>query len=455
MELAYNNQSSLTLSQRLATYLQQASLPDIDEPARKRAKELIAYHVSQAFRSLHEKLPDAHSALTAARLLSGNCGQSTLIGQSDKVTMVDAVLANCALMRSGGLDDVILPVGIHPALMALPVGFAVGEHQKSSGAELLTAIVLGYEIMGKFGTFTWTEASPRRPTMPYGPFGGIAVAGRLLRLTVEQFTRAIAYAAHTAMGLAENDRGQPTHHYGLICRNSLTGAYLAAGASYGSDTVLEGRFGFLEAFCPNTRVDVEELMSRLGHDYVIVESLEKRYPCTALNQVPIEAMRSMVDAKLFTADDVASITVSVPVERQNITVLHATGPFDNAQTPTSSAAFQMAMLVVDGEQRPERYADFNNPQIMAVVQKTSFVFVSGRPLRYAKVEVMTKDGRHYQREGTHFAFPTQDAFTIINRYAAGFLPESQIRKFVAMLADLENVQDVSELLVCLTPKKRS
>jgi 2-methylcitrate dehydratase PrpD len=452
MQQVYNNQSNLTLSERLATYLHKARFQDIDEPARKRAKGLIAYHVSLAFLALHETLSEAETALATARLLSGGCGGSTLIGQSDKVTLVDAVLANCTLMRAADLEDVILPVGIHPALMTLPVGLAVGEHQKSSGVELITAIVLGYEIMGKFGSFTWTETSPRRPTMPYGPFGGIAVAGRLLHLTTEQFTRAMAYAAHTAMGLAENDRGQPTHHYGLICRNSLTGAYLATQPVYGSRTVLEGRFGLLEAFCPTTRLDVEKLMSSLGHDYVILEALEKRYPGTALNQVPIEAMRKMVNARLFTRDDIASISVTVPVERQNIAALHSTGPFDNAQTAASSAAFQMAMLVVDGELRPERYADFDDPQILAVVRKTSFVFVPDRPLRYAKVEVLTIDGRLHQSEGTQFAFAPEDAFTIVKKYAADLLPERQIRQFVDMLSDLEALRDISPLLACLRPQ---
>jgi 2-methylcitrate dehydratase PrpD len=451
MERVYNNQSRLTLSQRLACYLHDARFEDIDAVTRKRAKEVIAYHVSLAFRALHEGLVEGHQALAAARLLSGGCGRSTLIGQSDKVTQVDAVLANCSLMRAGGLDDVILPVGIHAGLMTLPPAFAVGELQTSTGAELVTAIVLGYEIMGKFGSFTWTEETPRRPTMPYGPFGGIAVCGRLLRLTGEQFAHALGYAAHTAMGLAESDTGQVTHHYGLICRNSLTGACLAALGGVASPTVLEGRFGFLEAFCPNTSIDVEKLMASFGQDHVIVESVEKRYPGTALNLVPIEAMRDMVAAKLFTADDIVSVRVSVPIERQKIAVLHSTGPFDNTQAPTSAAAFQMAMLVVDGELKLARYADFNNPEIMAVVRKTSFEFVAGRPLRYAKVEVLTKDGSRHVRESTHFTFRPQDAYTIIERYAARFLPACQIRRFVDLLGDLEKVSDVSQLTACLAP----
>jgi len=441
--------SAPTLSQRLANYLHDARFEDIDAAARKRTKETIAYHVSLAFRALHDGLSEGRQAIAAARLLSNGCGNSTVIGQSDKVTQVDAALANCGLMRCAGLDDVIFPAGIHPGLMVLPTGFAVGEAQRSSGAELMTAIVLGYEILGKFGSFSWTENTPRRPTMPYGPFGGIAVCGRLLRLTSEQFSHALGYAAYTAMGLAENDT--PAHHYGLICRNGLTGAYLAAHGGACGPTTLEGRYGFLEAFCPNVRIDVEKLMASFGHDYMIVEALEKRYPGSALNQVSIEAMRDMVMRKLFTADDVVSIRVSVPVERQKIDILHSTGPFEDSVRSTQSAAFQMAMLVVDGELNFARYADFNNPQIMAVVRKTSFEFVAGRPLRYAKIEVFTKDGTRHMREGTHFAFPPQDPYTIIERYAARLLPGSQIRRFVDLLGNLEQVSDISQLTACLVP----
>src|SRR5437016_7452332 len=109
MDRVYNNRTNLTLSQRLATYQHATRLEDIDPAARQRAKEIIAYHVSIAFRSLYERLPEAGQIVAAAKILSDSGGRSTLIGHRDKVTLVDAALANCTMMRATGLDDVILP----------------------------------------------------------------------------------------------------------------------------------------------------------------------------------------------------------------------------------------------------------------------------------------------------------------------------------------------------------
>jgi 2-methylcitrate dehydratase PrpD len=451
MGLVTNLPPDRTLSQLLASYLCHARIEDLDQTVRRRAKEVIAYHISIAFRTLHERLAEGEQVLAAARLFSDGCGGATLIGQSDKVTMADAAMANCTLMRATGLDDVIFPVGVHAGLMTLPIALAIGEHEKSSGAELLISIVLGYEIMGKFGSWTWSEEYPRRPYMAYGPFGGIAVAGRLLRLDPERMAVALAFAAHTAMGLAESDRGQVTHHYALVCRNSLTGAYLAAGGAYGSMTVLEGRFGFLDIFSPNARIDASKMMASFGRDHVIVEALEKRYPGTAANQVPIEAMRDMVTKGLVKADNIDSIIVSVPIERKNIAVINSIGPFDDSHTTPSSFAFQMAMLIIDGDLHFHRYAEIDNPEIMAVVRRIRVEFVEGRPIRYAKVEVVTKNGKVHMREGTHFAFPAQDPFTIIAKYAAPFLPKDRIQRFVDLLDRLETLPDVSEMIACLAP----
>lgn len=440
-----------TLTQRLAQYICDERFDRIDPAAVKRTGQILAYHIGLACRAVRDEHPEAGKAVALALDLSEGGGHATLIGQSRKASLVDAVFANCSMMRAMGLDDVIFPSGIHAGLMTLPVALGIGERTHASGADLITAVVTGYEIMGKFGQFTWGLDPPRRPTQPFGSFGSIATAGKLLGLDHEQTVVALAYAAHTAMGLAEHDSGPVSHWYSLICRHAVTSAYSARAGAWGSPTVIEGRYGFADTFLGSGPVDGDAIADSLGRDYAVMESCEKRYPGTALNQIPIELMRSMVVDQGLRARDVSRIRITFPKERRRFSAGHELGPFANPGLAASSFAFQCAMLLLDGEQDPSRYDDFADPEIRRAIAAMSVDFVPDKPIRYTRIEVETRSGARLVREGDEFRFAPDQTRIVLERDAAGVLPDARIERLIELLDDLENVADVADLTDCLSP----
>jgi 2-methylcitrate dehydratase PrpD len=353
-------------------------------------------------------------------------------------------------MRALGHDDVIFPAGIHPGLMAFPVALAVGERERISGRAFLTAIVVAYEIMGKFGLWTWSLETPRRAVMLFGPFGAVAVASRALGLSAERTAAALAYAAHTAMGLAEGD-GMVTHWYALVCRNGLTGTYMAKAGGWGSPTVMEGRYGFLEAFVGEAdSVDPDALIASYGHDYAITRACEKRYPGTALNQLPIELTRALVKEHRLAARDVAAVRLYLPRERENIRSAQFKGPFLTRNHASSTVTFHIAIVMLDGgETRLSRFDELNNPEILALVDRIEIEFVAGKPIRYAQVEIRRRDGSVLSGAGEEFYFEPEPAETILEREAVGILPRSKLTRFLELHAQLENLDDVSPMIKCL------
>ncbi|WP_395646305.1 MmgE/PrpD family protein [Terricaulis sp.] len=440
--------ASATLSQRMADYICSERLVNIDDAARAKVKHVIAYHAALAFRALAAKDPEAKRAIDVAKALSEGGGSYALIGSGDKLTLLDAAFANCQLMRSFGLDDVIFETGVHPGLVTLPVAFALAQRQRTSGAELITAIVVGYEMLGKFARWSWSLESPRRATMPFGPFGSVATASRMLGFDRDRTAVALAYAAHSAMGLAENDMGPISHFYGLVCRNGLTGALLSEAGAWGSPTVLEGRFGFIEAFLGEAALDQNAMLASLGHNHAIMQSCEKRYPGTGLNQVPIELMRAIVHEEGVRAHRVERIDIDLPKERENFAAGHATGPFQPAIAP-SSAAYQCAMMLLDGDLDFSRYAQTDNRDILDVIDRTHFHFVDGKPIRYARIVLQCKDGRRIERSGDSFFFEPETPRTLIERHGAQILPDAQINRFLDLLENLEDVEDASTLVESL------
>lgn len=439
-----------TLSERMAAYIHGEHLENIDAATVAKVKHIIAYHVGLSFRGLRAGEDQTMRAVATARELSEGGGSASLIGHADKTTIIDAVFANCQMMRSFGFDDVIFKTGVHPALVTLPIALALTERYRASGADLITSIIVGYEMLGKFAQWTWSMDTPRRATMTFGPFGSVATAAKLFRLDHAQTTVALGYAAHTAMGLAESDSGPISHYYGMVCRNGLTGAYLAKAGAWASSTVLEGQFGFVEAFLGSAKIDEDAMIASFGHDFAVMESCEKRYPGTGLNQVPIELLRALIKEEGLTISDIAAIKVEFPIERKNFGGGHGKGPFIRETSP-SSCAFQFGALLLDGDLVMSRYDDVNNPAILGIVDKTTFVFVTGKPVRYARLEVRTARGETLVREGDEFHFEPESARTIMERDADGMLPKAKIERFLDLLDNLEHVKDASELVTCLTP----
>lgn len=439
-----------TFSERLAAYVCEEQFDQLDPGVIARTKCLIAYDIGLALRIARSPTADANMALGVARRLSGGGGSSSLIGLRDKLTMGEAALANCCLIRATALDDVIFPAGIHSGLMTIPTGLAIAEQEHCSGREFIVAMVTAYEIMGKFGRWTLDGNVPRRPTMPFGPFGALTMAGRLLRLSQKKMVVAFAYAAHTAMGLAEHDLGPVSAYYGLVCRNAIVGAYLAQSGAWGSPTVLEGRFGFIEAFLNGRPFDAEEVLSRLGSDYAVLQACEKRYPGTGANHVAIELMRRLRHTGLR-AGDIAAIEVEMPLERQNFAAGHHLGPFLTPGSAATSSAFHMGIILLDGNIDFARYDTANSPEILSLLQRFHYRFVEGKPIRYCRITVRKTSGETLVTEGDDFKFEPLPIPEIFERDGSGVLPPEKIALASELVGHLEDVPDMASVSESLRP----
>ncbi|HEX7115526.1 MAG TPA: MmgE/PrpD family protein [Steroidobacter sp.] len=443
-----------TLSERIAAYVHGADLKTIEPLAVQRAKEVILYNVALALQCRRDEHPLGVQAVSIARDLSLQGGPATLIGYRERAMPLDAAFANCSQMRAYTLDDVIFPAGIHSGLMAIPGALALAEERGRSGRDVVVAVIVAYEVMGKLGTFAWDTQTPRRPTMAYGTFGATIAAGRVLGLTREQFRHAIGYAAHSAQGVAEAGDlpGPPEHYYSLLTRAGMTGALVAEAGGRASSTALEGRFGFFDTFVGPQPVDADKLIASLGHDYQIVDWVEKRYPGTGLNVVGVELLREIVTSQKLRSDDVREVRFIIPQERRNFEAGHATGPFTSAEEAKGNAVCHMAMLLVDGKLDFRRYEQFDAPEMRAAIAKIKPVLVPGKSnIRWTRIEVDVKDGRTIAREGETHSFPPISAHERLADAAEGLLSPAKIERAVELFMKLEEQPSIAPLMACLVP----
>jgi 2-methylcitrate dehydratase PrpD len=447
-----DNAPAAGLRDRLAERILALRYEAIDPAAIAKAKQIILYHAWLSFFALQEKDPEVPRALAVTRALSPSGGPCRVIGHEFTASALDAAFANCHLMRGTGYDDVIFPVGIHPALHTLPVAFALGEQLKKSGREVLAAIVAGYEVLGKLGRWSWSNAAPRRPSMLFGPFGAAIVAALLNGYDRERLAHTLGYAAHMAMGLAESI-GTDAHMYGMICRTGMMSALLAGAGGTSSAAILEGQLGFFQSFFGYVPDNIDGMLDSFGSNYAVFWSREKRYPGTALNIVAIEGMRRLVREHGLRADNVRAVKVHFSVDRTYHTTAHHPGPFIHRQQAGASCPFQLARLLARGDiDLSRKDNDIADPRLLALARMVEIVYVEGRSPQYGRVEVTTADGQTFAAEDSDYAFEPLDPQAQLMKYAEPYLGAAKIGKFVALANALEGLEDISQLTACLVPE---
>jgi 2-methylcitrate dehydratase PrpD len=217
-----------------------------------------------------------------SRLESGH-GPSTAIISGRKISPRDAAFVNGITLYSVGVNDIHKPSYSHPGGCIVPVLLAAGEWKDSPGADILAAMVAGYEIMGRLGRATipghWDRGF--HPTGTFGPFGAAAAAGRLLELNADQMANALGISGSQSSGLkAFQSDGSLTmvFHAGRSAQNGIEAAVLAQEGFTGPKAVFEDRQGFVATTGGGC---LEALTDGLGSRYEIdATTFRPYYGCT-------------------------------------------------------------------------------------------------------------------------------------------------------------------------------
>lgn len=177
------------------------------------------------------RAPQASQAVHAA---AGSVGKATRLFDDAKCDPAAAAFANATLFHSRVQDDA--HAAGHVGVIVVPAALAIAETTAASGADLLAAVVAGYETALRIGRDHAADLSARgfRTTSTYGVFGAAAAAGRLLGLDAETMVHALGLAANMAGGLREfaaSGSEDFAFQAGSAAANGITAARLAAAGA--------------------------------------------------------------------------------------------------------------------------------------------------------------------------------------------------------------------------------
>jgi 2-methylcitrate dehydratase PrpD len=226
-------------------------------------------------------------------------GSCAILGTARRVCAEAAAFANGVLTHAAELDSLRQPgSGVHPGAALVPAALAAAQVSGASGAEFLTALVAGMEVLFRIGNATKHTAEARGFHAPglTGPFGAAIVAGRLSGLDAASLAHALGIAGSLSGGLLEfaksGDGGLVKRiHLGRAAQAGVSAVALARAGFDGPSSVLEGRYGFLHAYCE--AADASRLTDALGERYETLTLCIKRYACHIVAHTPIYCVQQL------------------------------------------------------------------------------------------------------------------------------------------------------------------
>jgi 2-methylcitrate dehydratase PrpD len=337
-----NDQSSHP-SHVLATFAATLKHDDIPPAVLRRAEDLFLDWSGCALAGKGARPVEAIAGF--ALQMGPASGSAEILISRTSSTPLFAAMVNAASSHYAEQDDVHNGSVFHPATVVFPAALAVAQALGSSGKELLTAVVAGYEVGIRVGEFLGrSHYKVFHTTGTAGTLAAAAAAGRLLKLPPQQMQDAFGSAGTQAAGLWEflrDGADSKQLHAAKAAADGLTSAYLASAGFTGARRILEGAQGMAAGM--SSDADPAKLTAGLsagpGQRWALSETSFKYHAACRHTHPAADALLQVITAHDLSAQQI--VRVDALVHQAAIDVL---GPVVAPQT-VHQAKFSMGTVL--------------------------------------------------------------------------------------------------------------
>jgi 2-methylcitrate dehydratase PrpD len=389
----------------------------------------------------------------------GGPGACRVLGTSRRTTAPYAALANGTAGHADEVDGAHV-VGGHPGATIVHAVAAIAEHHRATGAEVLNAVVLGYEIGNRLIRACGGVFSVKSRLHMHADFlhavGAAVAACRILGLGPEAYGNAMALATFQSNGLVA--LFQERRH---ISKSLCNGQYAFAGVSAalmaragleGCDDVLGAENGVFAAWGLD---DAAGLMTEgLGEEHAVMNAnfkfINAGYPIHAA----VEAAMAVVRDHAVDVTQIEAVEVGMPTNALRVV--------DNRAMHNICLQDMIGAALVQGGLRlrespfPLLLSDPAFREMRARINlgpdaELDAVQPDGRGSR---VTLVLRDGsRHTHRVDQprgHSAGKPIDWPDLAGKWLAA-LPQVDIDRLIRLSRAIEELDDVEELLRVFDP----
>ncbi|OGA19155.1 MAG: 2-methylcitrate dehydratase [Betaproteobacteria bacterium RIFCSPLOWO2_02_FULL_63_19] len=381
----------------LAEFAAGLNFEDIPVTVQRRTEELLLDWFACALAG--KGAPPVEMIARYAERMGPVGGPCEILVHRTRSSPLMAAMANAAASHFAEQDDVHNGSVFHPGTVVFPPALAAAQALGASGAELLTAAVVGYEVGIRVGEFLGrTHYRIFHTTGTAGTFAAAAAAGRLLHLPAVKMLHAFGSAGTQSAGLWEFLREAADSkqlHTAHAAGAGLSAAYLAADGLTGASRILDGLQGL--AAGTSSDADASRLTDALGRRWALAETSFKYHASCRHTHPAADALQQVLAAHELRADDVKRVTAHV--HQAAIDVLGpVTDPLTVHQSKFSMGTV-LAMISVHGSAGLAEFdAHYRDPAVRAFSARVAMALdpevEAAYPARWiGKVQVETFDGR--------------------------------------------------------------
>ncbi|MBS4751399.1 MmgE/PrpD family protein [Nocardioides sp. zg-ZUI104] len=306
-----------TLAQQLGAFAAHVAVHGVPDDVRssvnQRTLDVLGLCVAA------HRLPTSAAAIGHV-LDQGGHPQATVVGESTRVNAAQAAFANGVLAHSLDYDDTHLPSVLHPSASIVPAALAAAEHAGASGELTVRAIAVGIEVAVRLGMAGYDAElgnsvffeHGQHATSITGAMGSSVAASMIYGLDATGIADALGITASMAAGVIEANRTGGTVkrlHCGVAAQAGVTAAQLVRRGFTGPPTVLEGRFGFFQAWL-HGQFFPTAITEDLGTAWSVPGIFFKPYPANHFTHTTVDAGRAFRERGI-TPEQVAKVVVGV------------------------------------------------------------------------------------------------------------------------------------------------
>jgi 2-methylcitrate dehydratase PrpD len=397
----------------------------------------------------------------------GGAPEATMVGGGIKVPTIQAAFVNGNTANALDYDDTLLGIG-HPGASIIPSALAMGEWVGASGKELITAILLGYDIGDRIGLAIQPSYERLQKVWGVGTWqtlSAVVAAAKVLGMDLKGTLNAYGVAGATAplpntqkWGWSAEER--PIHWVkeptGWPAWTGTTAAVLASHGFIGNRFILDGDNGFW-IMAGSDQCDWDQMTAGLGQEYEVVNHIAyKPYSSCRWQHAALDCVRLLKRENGLRASEVAEVVIHsfAWVKTQEVY-----GPTDMVDAEFS-IPYTTAMVLSDVHPGPAWYTDemLQSQEMLNLSRRVRVEVDPALDKAYfekdqlaARVELRTTNGKRLE---TMVDIPRGDPRKPLTReeieskfanQAAYSLTDEQIERVIELIDDLENVTDVNSL----------
>lgn len=325
-------------------------------------------------------------------------GPATIFGHPGSVSPEWAAMVHGTAGTSLEMDEGHAFARGHASIHAVPPAIALGQVQGVSGQELITALVVGYEVAARAGIASRLKKDVH-PFGAWGVLGAAAVGAKFNHMDAESIVGVLEVAASYAITPSFE-----TAYQGANVRNTYAGIvnYLGLLAVQFYSLGFRGEVGGLNtAFGQilGNSFDPKALNDGLGERYEIMRGYFKPYSACRYAHGTIDALLALIDENQPDVEKIQSVEVAT---YDIASGLRETAP----KTPLAgrfSIPYVVATTLSLGSAGPEVYAPevLSDPKILSLAELVNVVedpeYTKLTPAkRPARVTIKFKDGKQIQ-----------------------------------------------------------